>query len=87
MSPEQRLVVRQIDSALLVSDLRNWFETVRLPGRGPTAEAISYALTHWEGLARQPWADLPKVGDDVPAPCTASRYSMKRANRFSGGAY
>jgi transposase len=51
-SPEQRLAVRQIDSALLVSDLRNWFETASLPGRSPTAEAISYALNHWEGLAR-----------------------------------
>ena len=52
MSPKQRLAVRQIDSAPLLSDLRNWFETARLPGRSPTAEAISYALNHWEGLAR-----------------------------------
>jgi hypothetical protein len=43
-SPRRRLAVRQIDSAPLLSDLRNWFETARLPGRSPTAEAISYAL-------------------------------------------
>ena len=37
-----------------MSDLRTWFETqlVRLPARGPTAEAIRYALTHWDGLER-----------------------------------
>jgi hypothetical protein len=35
MSPKQRLAVRQIDSAPLLSDLRNWFETARLPGRSP----------------------------------------------------
>jgi len=45
MSPKQRLAVRQIDSARLLSDLRNWFETARLPGRSSTAEAISYALS------------------------------------------
>jgi hypothetical protein len=37
MSPKQRLAVRQIDSAPLLGDLRNWFETARLPGRSPTA--------------------------------------------------
>ncbi len=52
MSPKQRLAVRQSDSAPLVSDLRNWFETARLPGRSPTAEAISYALNHVKSLAR-----------------------------------
>ena len=40
MSPKQRLAIRQIDSAPLVSDLRNWFETNRLPGRSPTAERL-----------------------------------------------
>ena len=45
MSPKQRLAVRRIDSAPLLSDLRNWFETARLPGRSSTAEAISYALS------------------------------------------
>ena len=50
-SPKQRLAVRKIDSAPLVSDLRNWFETARLPGRSPTAEAISYAV-HRPGISR-----------------------------------
>src|SRR6516165_3281733 len=44
MSPKQRLAVRQIDCAPLLSDPRSWFETARLPGRNPTAEAISHAL-------------------------------------------
>jgi hypothetical protein len=51
MSPKLRLAVRQIDSTPLLSDLRNWFETARLPGRSPTAEAISYAL-HRPGCSR-----------------------------------
>jgi hypothetical protein len=42
MSPKQRLAVRPIDGAPFLSDLRNWFETARLPGRSPTAEAISH---------------------------------------------
>jgi hypothetical protein len=57
MSLKQRLAVRQIDSAPLLSDLRNWFETARLPGRSPTAEAISYALP------RPGWLPLRGVGD------------------------
>jgi hypothetical protein len=36
MSPKQRLAVRQTECAPLDSDLRNWFETARLPGRSPT---------------------------------------------------
>jgi transposase len=53
-SPEQRRTVRQADSRLLVSDLHQWFETqlAKLPGRSPTAEAIRYALNHWDGLER-----------------------------------
>jgi len=49
MSPKRRLAVRQFDSAPLLSDLRNWFETARLPGRSPTAEAIGYAV-HRPGM-------------------------------------
>ena len=49
--PKQRFAVCQIDSAPLVSDLRNWFEKARLLGRSPSAEAISYPLNNWEGLA------------------------------------
>lgn len=47
-----RLAVRQAKSRPLVEDLRTWFEwqLPRLPGRGPTAEAIRYALNHWNGL-------------------------------------
>jgi hypothetical protein len=40
MSPKQRLAIRQIDCAPLLSDLRNSFETARLPGRSPTAEPV-----------------------------------------------
>ena len=52
MSPKQRLAVRQIDSAPPSATCAKRFETARLPGRRPTAEAIGYALNHWEGLAR-----------------------------------
>ncbi len=35
-------------------ELRTWFERqlAKLPGRGPTAGAIRYALNHWDGLVR-----------------------------------
>jgi transposase len=53
-SAADRLVVRQAESKPLVTDLRVWFEAqlAKLPARGPLAEAIRYALNHWDGLAR-----------------------------------
>jgi transposase len=53
-SAEHRRTVRQADSRPLVRDLHAWFDTqiARLPGRSPTAEAIRYALNHWDGLER-----------------------------------
>src|SRR4051794_994352 len=52
-SAADRLVVRQAESKPLVTELRVWFEAqlARLPARGPLAEAIRYALNHWDGLA------------------------------------
>ncbi len=49
-----RLAARQAKSRPLVADLRTWFEAqvATLPGRGPTAGAIRYALNHWDGLER-----------------------------------
>jgi transposase len=49
-----RLAMRQAESKPLVADLRLRFETqiAKLPARGPTAEAIRYALNHWPGLER-----------------------------------
>ena len=51
---DHRLAMRQAESKPLVADLRLWFETriAKLPARGPTAEAIRYALNHWAGLER-----------------------------------
>ena len=53
-SPADRLAVRQAESKPLVAELRIWFEAqiAKLPARGPTAEAIRYALNHWAGLER-----------------------------------
>src|SRR4051794_18403919 len=53
-SAADRLVVRQAESKPLVTELRVWFEAqlARLPARGPLAEAIRYALNHWDGLQR-----------------------------------
>src|SRR3954470_338216 len=53
-SAADRLIVRQAESKPLVTDLRVWFETqlAKLPARGPLAEAIGYALRHWDGLDR-----------------------------------
>ena len=49
-----RLGVRQAKSQTLVSDLRTWFQSrvATLPARSPTAQAIGYALNHWDGLER-----------------------------------
>ena len=51
---DERRSHRQAHSATLVTDLRAWFEEqhVKLFARGPTAEAIGYALNHWDGLVR-----------------------------------
>ena len=49
-----RLAVRQAKSRPLVAHLRTWFQAqvAKLPARGPTAQAIGYALNHWDGLER-----------------------------------
>jgi transposase len=54
LSADERLAHRQARSAALVADLRIWFEAQhkKLFMRGPTAEAIGYALNHWDGLVR-----------------------------------
>ncbi len=53
-APAQRLAARRERSRPLVLELRAWFEQqlAKLPGRGPTAGAIRYALNHWDGLVR-----------------------------------
>jgi transposase len=53
-APAQRLAARRERGRPLVTDLRAWFERqlAKLPGRGPTAGAIRYALNHWDGLTR-----------------------------------
>lgn len=53
-SADERRAVRQAESKPLVADLRSWFEAqvAKLPARSPTAEAIRYALNHWDGLTR-----------------------------------
>jgi hypothetical protein len=50
----ERHAHRRARSATLVTDLRVWFEAqhAKLSTRGPTAEAIGYALNHWDGLVR-----------------------------------
>lgn len=53
-SAADRQAVRQQESRPLVTALQAWLETAlaKLPGRSPTAEAIRYALNHWDGLER-----------------------------------
>jgi transposase len=47
-----RCAVRQAESRPLVDGLRQWFEAqlTKLPARSTTADAINYALRHWDGL-------------------------------------
>src|SRR5271166_3891462 len=51
-SAADRQAVRHVESRPLVTELRIWFEAqiAKLPARGPTADAIRYALNHWDGL-------------------------------------
>jgi transposase len=53
-SATDRLALRKAESKPLVAELRSWFEAqiTKLPARGPTGEAIHYALNHWDGLER-----------------------------------
>jgi hypothetical protein len=46
--------VRQEKSKSLVLKLKAWFEQqlARVSGKSPIAEAIRYALHHWDGLTR-----------------------------------
>jgi hypothetical protein len=49
-----RLAVRRAETRPLISEMQIWFEAqlTKLPGRSPAAEAIRYALNHWDGLQR-----------------------------------
>src|SRR6516164_5685981 len=53
-SAGERLLMRQERSKPLVHDLRTWFEhqLTRVSGKSLIADAIRYALNHWDGLTR-----------------------------------
>ena len=53
-SADARRAVRQEKSKPLVLKLKAWFEQqlARVSGKSPIAEAIRYALHHWDGLTR-----------------------------------
>ena len=51
-SATERRNVRQHESRPLVTELRAWLaaQLAKLPAHSPTAEAVRYALNHWDGL-------------------------------------
>jgi transposase len=53
-SPVHRLAARRTRAKPIVDALQIWLEThlPHLPGRGKLAEAMRYALAHWNGLTR-----------------------------------
>ena len=60
-SAADRLAGRQVESRPLIMDLRAWLDAriATLPARGPTAEAIRYALNHWD-------LPCPDLGSPIP---------------------
>ena len=52
-SPEARQAARAKSSRAVVEDLERWLKARQqdLPGRSPTAQAVRYALSLWDGLA------------------------------------
>jgi transposase len=91
-TPAERLVIRQARSRPLVTELRPWFEAqfTKLPARGPTADAIAYALNHWDGLVR--FLDDGRIDLDTNAversmrPVALSRKNALFAGSDEGGA-
>ena len=53
-SADERCAVRQARSKPLVIELRTWLDQqlARVSGKSLVAEAIRYALNHWDGLTR-----------------------------------
>lgn len=53
-SAEERRTARQAESVQHVNALKSFFEKQlgRVSGKSPTAKAIRYGLSHWEGLTR-----------------------------------
>jgi len=53
-SAAERRAARQLRSKPLIEALKPWFEerAAELPRKSPLAEAIGYALNHWQGLVR-----------------------------------
>jgi len=90
-TPDARRAMRQIESRPLVEDLRRWFEAqlTKLPARSTTADAINYALNHWDGLVR--FLDDGRIDLDTNTverairPVTLSRKNSLFAGSDEGG--
>jgi hypothetical protein len=90
-SPDTRHAQRRARSGPLVGELRTWLEVrhAKLFARGPTAEAIGYALNHWDGLVR--FLDDGRIEIDTNAversmrPVALSRKNALFAGSDEGG--
>jgi hypothetical protein len=71
--PDARARIRQAESRLLIDAMRTWLqgELGRISAKSTLAEAIRYALRHWQGLGLflrpRPGRNRPRIPSSAPS--------------------